>query len=87
MLESALESLLVREVRRAGGMAVKLMPVVNGTPDRLVLLPDGVSFLAELKTITGRLSSGQVWWHNRSAALGHPVTVLRGPDEIRARFR
>lgn len=83
MRESALETLLVNLVRRAGGIAVKLMPTVAGIPDRLVLWPGGRAELVELKTVPGRLAPAQTLWHARAAAIGHPVTVLRGPDEIR----
>lgn len=83
MLESALEQLFVREVRRAGGSAIKLMPINAGVPDRLVLWPGGRTSLVELKTETGTLAPVQRVWHAKAARLGHPVVVLRGAAEVR----
>lgn len=83
MLEASVESLLVSEVKALGGEAIKLMPTHAGVPDRLVLLPGGRSFLVELKRAGENPSKIQNLWHARSAARGHPVTVLRGADEVR----
>jgi hypothetical protein len=48
--EKTIESALVREVRAAGGFALKLIsPGVAGIPDRLVLLPGGRLLFVELK--------------------------------------
>lgn len=84
MLERDLEQLFFRQVRRAGGIAIKLMPTHAGVPDRLVLWPDGRTTLVELKTETGEVSKVQALWHARAAALGHRVVVLKGADEVRA---
>lgn len=84
MLESALEQMFFERVRAAGGLAIKLMPTHAGVPDRLVLWPDGSAALVELKTVTGSVSKVQRLWHDRAAALGHPVTVLYGKEQIKA---
>ena len=84
MKESALEQLLFRQVRVMGGIAVKLAPTVAGVPDRLILLPGGRHYLVELKADGGRVSPVQVLWHQRSAAIGHPVVVLTGRAEVDA---
>lgn len=84
MLESALEQQFFKKVREAGGIAIKLMPTHAGVPDRLVLWPGGRSCLVELKTETGSVSKVQKLWHERSAELGHTVTVLKGMDEVRS---
>jgi hypothetical protein len=83
VLESALEQRFFKLVREAGGIAIKLMPTHAGVPDRLVLWPGGRSALVELKTETGSVSKVQKVWHERAAALGHPVTVLRGMAEVK----
>jgi hypothetical protein len=62
-------------------MAIKLAPIVAGTPDRLVIYK-GRMHLVELKTDTGRLSPIQVHWHGLAAGQGVTVVVLRGADEI-----
>jgi hypothetical protein len=84
MLESALEQLFFKQVRAAGGVAIKLMPTHAGVPDRLVLWPGGRTALVELKQKTGTVSPVQRVWHERAANLGHPVVVLYGADEVRA---
>lgn len=84
MRESALEQLFSRQVREAGGIAIKLMPTVAGVPDRLVLWPGGRVNLVELKTDTGAVSAIQKLWHHRAEELGHHVTVLHGAAEVRA---
>lgn len=81
-LESSLERLLFARVRAIGGIAIKMAPLVKGTPDRLVLLPMGRTYLVELKTTTGTLSPAQKIWHERAAAIGCEVVTLRGADEI-----
>lgn len=82
MRESALEQKFSQEVRKAGGLAIKLMPTVAGVPDRLVLWPGGRTCLVELKTETGALHPAQRLWHARSEQLGHPVTVLHGAQAV-----
>lgn len=83
MLESAIEAILVKEVKERGGMAVKLQTMVVGTPDRLILMPDGRFYLVELKTLSGELEPAQVYWHEKAGRLGHEVVVLYGADEVR----
>jgi len=84
MREAAVEALLHRLVKAAGGLSFKLAPTVKGMPDRLVLMPGGRMYLVELKAVGGRLSPAQLLWHTRAAQLGTPVTVLTGPDQVRA---
>ncbi len=54
----------------------------KGTPDLLVMAPHGLSFWAETKTETGKLSYDQKHWHSRVRRLGHLVFVVR--DEASA---
>lgn len=83
--ERVLEERLRERVRlRLAGMVVKLAPTVRGIPDRLILLPDGLMFLVELKAVGGRVSPIQAEWHKRAAALGTVVVVLTGAEEIDA---
>lgn len=84
MLESKLEQKLFAGVQLKGGIAVKLISSQRGLPDRLVLLPGGVSYLVELKSLTGSLEPSQVLWHKRAAEIGHTVIVLKGPAELKA---
>lgn len=81
-LESSLERLLYAKVRAIGGIPIKIIPTIKGTPDRLVLLPMGRIYLVELKTEKGRLDPAQRIWHERAAAIGCDTVVLRGAAEI-----
>lgn len=84
MRESAVEALLHRLVKAAGGLTFKLAPTVKGLPDRLVVLPHGQVHLVELKATGGRLSPAQHLLHDRLAEVGTTVHVLTGPAEVRA---
>lgn len=81
--EAAVEALLFGLVNRAGGMCVKLLPTVTGTPDRLVLLPGGRHYLVELKAPAGRLSEAQRYVHRYVVPKGHVVVVLSSRAEVR----
>jgi hypothetical protein len=74
--ETAVEKRLIKRVKDAGGVCMKVMPVVAGYPDRLVLLPEGRLFLIETKAPNGRLRPMQEVFISRAAAIGIPVAVL-----------
>ena len=78
MNEAQLEARFRQAVRSAGGLIEKLAPTSAGVPDRLVLMPGGRMFLVELKADGGSLRPIQRHWHERAAALGTEVIVLRG---------
>jgi len=80
--ESHIELQFSKAVRARGGLAVKMAPTIAGIPDRLVLLPGGISYLVELKTLTGGLRAIQVHRHAQLKGMGHDVVVLRGETEI-----
>lgn len=81
-LESNLEQFFATTVKRAGGLPVKIAPIMAGIPDRLVILPGGRMFLIELKADGGRLSPIQRELHARIAKLGVTVIVLTGRTEV-----
>lgn len=83
MRESAVEAIFTKRVRELGGQSYKLAPVSAGIPDRLVLLPGGRMVLVELKADSGSLEPIQVLWHQRAAALGTVVLVVKGATEAR----
>ena len=58
--------------------------VLPGYPDLTVLLPHGRTLLLEVKTTKGRLSPAQRDIHDRLAAMGHAVAVVRSVDEALA---
>ena len=54
MREKVIEQYFVAEVKKLGGIALKLNSTsMKGLPDRLILLPNGILFFAELKA-TGK---------------------------------
>lgn len=92
--ESAISRAIVARWEARGGIVTRVqsgrvpvrggwMHLANaGTPDQLVMCPNGVSFWGETKTPVGKLSSEQKLWHARAARLGHLVFVVR--DESQA---
>lgn len=83
MLESTIESYLVREVRRRGGLIVKLNAQFNkGIPDRLAIMPGGVCIFIELKQSKGRAQPAQIWWQNALRGLNQHAFILRSKDDI-----
>jgi len=88
--ETAVERRLIKKVKEAGGVCMKVMPVVRGYPDRLVLLPVGRLFLVETKAPDGALRPDQRVFIDRAAAIGVEVAVLyttRQVDEWVERHR
>lgn len=85
-LESAVESKFSRGVKELGGLAIK-MPGGEGLPDRLVLLPGGVTRLVELKKDGGAVRPLQGVWHRKAERLGHPVDVVVGLEGVAAWVR
>lgn len=83
MREVDVERHLLQGVRDRGGMCVKMIPVVSGIPDRLVILPGQPMAFVELKRPKGgKVSAIQIEQHRRLAALGHPVAVLLNKEEV-----
>ena len=82
MQETTVEKRLKKLVEGAGGRCVKVMPVVAGTPDRLVMLPVGRMYWIETKAPDGRLRPVQRVWHARALAMGIVVTVLSSTEAV-----
>lgn len=70
--EAHIENHLVRQVKQAGGLCVKLSPLgVAGIPDRLILLPGGCVAFAECKKPkSGRIARLQFWWRDKLVDMG-----------------
>jgi len=88
MLERTIELKFVKEVKKAGGIALKLVcPGYIGMPDRLVLMPRGKMFFAEMKAPGQKPRPVQVKRHEMLRNLGFKVYVVDSlevmPDEIR----
>ena len=56
MIENDIEKYLVRRVKQMGGLALKFVsPSMAGVPDRIVMIPKGTIYFAELQTAIHRL--------------------------------
>jgi hypothetical protein len=83
MRETQIEALFDRHVRRdLGGETFKILPTISGLPDRIAVLPGGVTHWVELKAPGGRLRPVQIYRHGRLRALGATVTVLTNRDAV-----
>lgn len=85
MKESTIEARLVREVKKRGGLCYKFTSPGNpGVPDRIVILPGGMTIYVELKTEIGRLAKIQQWQIEELRKRGAEVRVLKGMDQVLA---
>ena len=81
-LEREVEGYLVRQVEKMGGMCPKFNSV-RGWPDRIVLLPSGVSAWVETKRpVGGVLSSTQLVAHEQLRRVGQKVYVVWSQEEV-----
>ena len=84
--EKLLEKKLKTEISKLDGLCIKLAsPYFTGMPDRIILMPGGRSYFAELKSSGGRLSSRQKLVHELLEKLGHAVVVIdshKGLDDF-----
>ena len=77
MRERQIEARLKKEVKRIGGLALKLVsPGMAGVPDRIVLLPGGASLFVELKAPGKKLRPLQIKRKEQLESLGFKVYVI-----------
>lgn len=77
MNEKQIENKLTMAVKKAGGIAPKLVcPGFAGMPDRLILLPDGHVGFAELKAPGKKPRPLQLARHRLLRKLGFKVYVI-----------
>jgi hypothetical protein len=81
--EKPVELRLIKQVKAAEGMCLKIMGM-GGWPDRLVLLPQHRLALVETKAPKGKLRPLQEVFRRRAAALGIPVAVLYTSEQVDA---
>ena len=85
MREKVVEGKLVRAVKKAGGLAVKLTsPGLSGMPDRLVILPAGCVAFVEVKAPGLKPRPLQIRRHEMLRRLGCRVFVLDDEGQIPA---
>lgn len=83
MREKDIERILIREVRKRNGLALKFISLgVNGVPDRLVLLQDGRMAFIELKVPGGKMRPIQIKRKKQLEALGFLVYCIDRKEEI-----
>jgi hypothetical protein len=86
-LERELERRFRVAVQSVGGIAYKFTsPGRAGVPDRMIVLPGGVTFFVELKSATGRLTPLQFREHDRLRTLGCYVFVVRAIEDYAFAF-
>ena len=75
--EKYLEKKLNSEIKRMGGMSIKLSsPFLVGLPDRLCLLPQGRLFFSEIKTPGKKPRRIQWFMIKKIRKLGFHVVVI-----------
>jgi len=83
MREKGIEQKFTLMVKQAGGLALKFVSAgMNGMPDRLVLLPDGVMAFVEVKAPGKVPRPLQEARHRMLRKLGFKVYVLDDAGQI-----
>lgn len=83
MREKSIEQKLVKAVKAAGGICLKLVcPGFDGMPDRMVLLPYGRLGFVEVKAPGKKPRPLQTARHQMLERLGFEVYVLDRPEQI-----
>lgn len=83
MKEKSIEQKLVKQIKAAGGLALKFVSPGNaGVPDRLLLMPNGTAAFAELKAPGKKPRPIQEAMIQRLRNLGYPVYVIDDPAMI-----
>lgn len=81
--EKLLERKLREQVKKMGGWAVKFWAVnLAGFPDRIVLMPRGRIWFAEIKTTGKNPTPIQRLMHNRLQDLGFEIRVISTDQEL-----
>lgn len=77
MTEKTLETKLRERVKNCGGLAVKVWAVsFTGLPDRLILMPGGRAYFAEIKTLGQKPKPHQEAVHGVLRKLGFAVAII-----------
>lgn len=81
--EKTLEANFRKAIEALGGMALKLSSQLHrGLPDRLVLMPGGLAFFAEIKTTGERPTRLQKHCHQQLRELGFQVYVIDSTESL-----
>lgn len=83
MSEKELETKLVKEVKKVGGLALKIVsPGFTGLPDRLIMIAYGKIAFVEVKAPSKKPRPLQVIRHEQLRKLGFKVYVLDDENDI-----
>ena len=81
--EKTLEARLVREIEARGGMALKYTSQFHrGIPDRICLLPGGLSIFVELKSTGKKPTKLQQHAMEQLDRMGHPNVVVDSTKKL-----
>ncbi len=81
--EKWIEKTLREKVELKKGMCIKLLPfLLNGLPDRLVLLPGGKFYFVETKTPGDGPSKIQIQIHKKLYKLGFNVYIVDSEEKL-----
>lgn len=84
MKETRVEQHLVAEVKKRGGLCLKLdASTYAGIPDRLIIMRDEAPRFCELKRPKGgRVAELQDAWREQLEALGQGYSLIRDLEEV-----
>lgn len=83
MRESAVESHFKKRVKERGGYAYKFVsPGHRGVPDRIAVMPAGITIWVELKRPKGEPEPHQAREHQRLNDLCHIVLVIDTKERV-----
>lgn len=82
--EKLLEKKLQKEIKISGGWTLKLWSLsLTGLPDRLILMPGGKAYFAEVKTTGKKPKKIQIAIHNKLKKLGFKVFIIDSSEGIK----
>jgi len=82
MTEKEIERRMCGLIKKHGGLTYKLVGLVNGLPDRLLIAPGGIVWFVELKTDKGRPSKIQTFRINEIKRMGANVRIVYGYEDM-----
>ena len=83
-MEKHIEAYLVKRVKAMGGIAYKFVsPGRRGVPDRIVVMPNGVTVYVELKAPGEKPEPHQEREHQRLRDRGHKVYVIDSLEGVK----
>lgn len=82
MREKNIEQMLIKTVRKLGGLCEKWTSGTSGWPDRIVLLPEGKMGFVETKAPGKKPRALQEHRHDQLRKLGYRVFSIDGEDQI-----